>query len=73
MTYNGWPLYYYRGDSTDSIKCQAIKESGDYWYIIKTNGEVYKESLTGNILISSVMTIFAFFVVILFWFEILLK
>jgi predicted lipoprotein with Yx(FWY)xxD motif len=44
LTYNGWPLYYYRGEVNPpapfKVKCQAILESGGLWFIISPNGRV---------------------------------
>jgi predicted lipoprotein with Yx(FWY)xxD motif len=46
-TYNGWPLYYYRKEKdgeAEKIGCQAIEESGGYWWILDSNGDVNTES-----------------------------
>ena len=40
VTYNGWPLYYYAGDSTaDDITGHDIESFGEDWYLIGPNGE----------------------------------
>jgi predicted lipoprotein with Yx(FWY)xxD motif len=46
VTYNGWPLYYYKGElnSPGTIKCQNIDMNGGYWWIIRTDGKVIKEN-----------------------------
>lgn len=39
VTYNGWPLYYYKKDKTSgSIKGQDVNGFGGEWYIISPNG-----------------------------------
>jgi len=46
-TYNGWPLYYYKGEKggdAEIVGCQNIKESGGFWWIINNNGDVITQS-----------------------------
>ena len=38
VTYNGHPLYYYRGDPVGKVLCQHVDEYGGLWLIIKPNG-----------------------------------
>jgi predicted lipoprotein with Yx(FWY)xxD motif len=43
VTYNGWPLYTYGGDSKagDSTG-EGVKQFGAAWYLLKTSGQVVK-------------------------------
>lgn len=39
VTYNGWPLYYFKKDkSIGAIKGQAVNGFGNNWYVIAPNG-----------------------------------
>jgi predicted lipoprotein with Yx(FWY)xxD motif len=38
VTYNGHPLYYYRGDSPGVIRCQNVDIHGGLWLIVKPDG-----------------------------------
>ena len=53
VTYNGWPLYLYTGDSqAGTASGQALNSSGGLWYVITPAGKVVttkKESSGGSI------------------------
>ncbi len=38
VTYNGHPLYYYRGDAPGVIKCQHANADGGLWLIVQPSG-----------------------------------
>ena len=38
VTYGGHPLYYWSGDTANTILCQRVKLHGGFWYVINTNG-----------------------------------
>ena len=41
VTYNGWPLYTYLGDSRpDEATGQNIDLSGGYWWVMNPNGKI---------------------------------
>jgi predicted lipoprotein with Yx(FWY)xxD motif len=43
VTYNGWPLYTYLGDSAaDEATGQDIDESGGYWWVMRASGKLVK-------------------------------
>ena len=43
ITYDGWPLYTYVGDSGGGVATgQALKSSGGLWYVISPSGKVIK-------------------------------
>jgi predicted lipoprotein with Yx(FWY)xxD motif len=39
VTYNGHPLYYYRGDKVGKIMCQHANMHGGLWLIVKPTGQ----------------------------------
>jgi predicted lipoprotein with Yx(FWY)xxD motif len=42
-TYNGWPLYYYVGDtSPGAISCQNVNEFGGLWLVVRPNGSLVR-------------------------------
>jgi len=43
VTYNGWPLYYYVGDtSPGEISCQNVREYGGLWLVVRPNGRLVR-------------------------------
>jgi predicted lipoprotein with Yx(FWY)xxD motif len=43
VTYNGRPLYYYRGDSKPGeIRCQNVLEYGGLWLVARANGTLVR-------------------------------
>lgn len=46
VTYNGWPLYRYYGDTPGQATGQA--ESMGSWYLLSTNGEIDRQPVTGS-------------------------
>lgn len=41
VTYNGWPLYTYLGDSTpDRAAGQGADDDGGYWYVMSPSGQI---------------------------------
>jgi len=47
ITYNGWPLYYYKDEKTAGTQnCQNKNMNGGYWWIISPNGDVNKKDPT---------------------------
>jgi predicted lipoprotein with Yx(FWY)xxD motif len=43
VTYNGWPLYTYAGDSkAGQTTGQGVNQFGAAWYLLKTNGQLIK-------------------------------
>jgi predicted lipoprotein with Yx(FWY)xxD motif len=45
VTYNGWPLYLWVGDSgPDQATGQGIDSLGGYWYVLAPQGKVIKTS-----------------------------
>jgi predicted lipoprotein with Yx(FWY)xxD motif len=43
VTYNGWPLYYYVGDtSPGAISCQNVSEFGGLWLVVRPNGSLVR-------------------------------
>lgn len=43
VTYNGWPLYYYQGETTaGTTKCQNVNMNGGFWWLAKPNGDINK-------------------------------
>lgn len=45
VTYDGYPLYYYSPDSTESdITGQGVNSFGALWYVLSPGGEVIKKS-----------------------------
>jgi predicted lipoprotein with Yx(FWY)xxD motif len=39
VTYNGWPLYSYKNDTTAGVAAgQALNLNGGYWYVMQTDG-----------------------------------
>lgn len=44
VTYDGWPLYTYAGDTKPGVAAgQALNLNGGYWYVITPAGKVVKE------------------------------
>ncbi len=43
VTYNGWPLYYYVGDtSPGTISCQNVNEYGGLWLVVSPAGKLIR-------------------------------
>jgi len=43
VTYNGWPLYYYVGDtSPGAISCQNVNEYGGLWLVVSPAGKLIR-------------------------------
>lgn len=43
ITYAGWPLYYYVGDtSPGAISCQNVNEFGGLWLVVRPNGSLVR-------------------------------
>jgi predicted lipoprotein with Yx(FWY)xxD motif len=43
VTYGGWPLYYYVGDtSPGAISCQNVREFGGLWLVVRPNGSLVR-------------------------------
>jgi predicted lipoprotein with Yx(FWY)xxD motif len=43
VTYNGWPLYYYVGDTrTGQVSCQNIREFGGLWLVVRPSGKLVR-------------------------------
>lgn len=43
ITYNGWPLYYYVGDtSAGAISCQNVSEYGGLWLVVSPTGRLVR-------------------------------
>jgi predicted lipoprotein with Yx(FWY)xxD motif len=43
ITYGGWPLYYYVGDtSPGAISCQNVSEFGGLWLVVRPNGTLVR-------------------------------
>jgi predicted lipoprotein with Yx(FWY)xxD motif len=43
VTYNGWPLYYYVGDtSPGAISCQSVNEYGGLWLVVSPAGKLIR-------------------------------
>ena len=41
ITYNGYPLYYFVGDTEAGVvNCQAVENFGGTWYILSASGEI---------------------------------
>lgn len=41
ITYNGYPLYYFVGDTEAGVvNCQAVENFGGIWYILSPSGEI---------------------------------
>lgn len=50
VTYNGWPLYTYVGDtSAGTANGQAVNANGGLWYVLSPSGEViHRKPTSGN-------------------------
>lgn len=49
VTYDGWPLYTYVGDtSTGTANGQAANANGGLWYALAPSGEVIRKPTSGN-------------------------
>ena len=50
VTYNGMPLYYYKGEvgKPGVLKCQNISMNGGYWWIVKPSGVINKDKLVNT-------------------------
>ena len=42
VTYNGWPLYYYVGDSVGEVSCQNVDEFGGLWLVVRASGKLVR-------------------------------
>jgi predicted lipoprotein with Yx(FWY)xxD motif len=43
VTYNGWPLYYYVGDTRPGrVTCQNIREFGGLWLVVRPSGKLVR-------------------------------
>jgi predicted lipoprotein with Yx(FWY)xxD motif len=38
VTYGGHPLYYWSGDTANTIMCQHVNLHGGFWYVVNPNG-----------------------------------
>jgi predicted lipoprotein with Yx(FWY)xxD motif len=38
VTYGGHPLYYWSGDTAQTIMCQHVKLHGGFWYVVNPSG-----------------------------------
>ena len=46
VTYNGWPLYYFAGDSAaGDVNGQGV---GDIWYVVDPAGDAVRETAAGG-------------------------
>lgn len=44
VTYNGWPLYFYAGDTTPGDTAgQGVDGFGGLWYLVSPSGEVIRQ------------------------------
>jgi predicted lipoprotein with Yx(FWY)xxD motif len=49
VTYNGWPLYTYVGDTAaGQAKGQALNLNGGYWYVLAASGKVIHTKLAAS-------------------------
>ena len=47
ITYNGWPLYYYKDEKTAGTQnCQNKNMNGGYWWVISPSGDINKKDPT---------------------------
>jgi predicted lipoprotein with Yx(FWY)xxD motif len=47
VTYKGWPLYYFKGDTKNGVaNGQAVDLTGGYWYVLSPSGAVIKHKAT---------------------------
>jgi predicted lipoprotein with Yx(FWY)xxD motif len=43
VTYKGWPLYYYVGDTGPGVvRCQNVREFGGLWLVVRPNGSLVR-------------------------------
>ena len=43
VTYNGWPLYHYVGDTRPGqVTCQNVREYGGLWLVVRPNGSLVR-------------------------------
>lgn len=43
LTYNGWPLYYYVGDTRPGqVTCQNVREYGGLWLVVRPSGKLVR-------------------------------
>jgi predicted lipoprotein with Yx(FWY)xxD motif len=43
VTYDGWPLYYYVGDTRPGqVTCQNVREYGGLWLVVRPNGTLVR-------------------------------
>lgn len=43
ITYAGWPLYYYVGDTSHgAISCQNVREYGGLWLVVSPSGHLVR-------------------------------
>jgi len=49
ITYDGWPLYTYVGDSEGGVATgQALNSSGGLWYVISPSGKIIKAAAASS-------------------------
>ncbi len=47
VTYKGWPLYYFEGDTKNGVATgEAVDLTGGYWYVLSPSGAVIKSKTT---------------------------
>lgn len=47
VTYKGWPLYYFEGDTKNgTANGEAVDLTGGYWYVLSPSGAVIKSKTT---------------------------
>ena len=47
VTYKGWPLYYFKGDTKNGVAYgQDIDLTGGYWYVMSPTGAIIKHKAT---------------------------
>lgn len=42
VTYNGHPLYYYKGDPKGQAKCQGVSNFGGIWLVVAPSGKAVR-------------------------------
>jgi len=49
VTYNGWPLYGFSGDSTtNQAKGEGLKSFGGTWYVLRSTGQLVKQATSAS-------------------------
>jgi Secreted repeat of unknown function len=43
VTYKGWPLYHYVGDTGPGVvRCQNVRVFGGLWLVVRPNGSLVR-------------------------------